>query len=267
MLLAHERGAHGVLDARATEALRGVADDVGRERSLRVDALVGAVGLRDGFGEHDVVGGDDGAALLLGDALERVVVAAAVLQVVRLHDLHVGEVGDKGGKEQREDGDEPGEALAQGGAAQDARLARRLDRRGARHLGLQAGSLVAGAEQQADDDEAREQRGAALAHEGERQAGERDEARDAADDDEGLQADGRGKADGREGGHVGLGTRRREKAADGEEHEQEYDARRAEQAHLLGDGREDEVTLHLGNESGHAATDATTKEPAVCQRV
>lgn len=193
MLLAHKGGAHRVLDASAAKTLRGVADGMGGERPLRIDALVGAIRLRNGFGEHDVVGSDDGATLLLGDALQRMVVAATVLQVIGLHDLHVGEIGDKGGKEQREDGDEPGKALAQGRAAQNARLARRLDRGSARHLGLQTGSLIASAKQQADDDEAREQRRAALAHEGKRQTRKRDKARDATDDDEGLQADGRGE--------------------------------------------------------------------------
>ena len=195
------------------------------------------------------------------------VVAATVLQVIGLHDLHVGEIGDKGGKEQREDGDEPGKALAQGRAAQNARLARRLDRGSARHLGLQTGSLIASAEQQADDDEAREQRRATLAHEGKRQARKRNKARDATDDDEGLQADGRGEADSREGRHVGFGACCGEKSAHGKEHEQEDDARCAEQAHLLGNGRENEVALHLGDESGHAPADAATEQATIGKRV
>ena len=117
MLLAYERRAHRVLDTGAAIALRGIADDMSCQGTLRIDALVSAVGLRDRLGEYDVVGGDDGTTLLLGNALQRMVVAAAVLQVVRLHDLHVGEVGDESGEKQGEDGDEPGEAFAQGGAA------------------------------------------------------------------------------------------------------------------------------------------------------
>ena len=102
-----------------------------------------------------------------------------------------------------------------------------------------------------------------MAHEGEREARERDKARDATDNDEGLQADGRGETDGREGRHVRLGTCCSEKAAYGKEHEQKDNTRCTEQAHLLGDGRENEVTFHLGNEGGHATANAATKQAAI----
>ena len=58
------------------------------------------------------------------------------------------------------------------------------------HLGFDAGCLVADAQKQCERDEPGEQRRAALAYEGERQARQGDELGDAADDDERLQDDG-----------------------------------------------------------------------------
>ena len=208
-------------------------------------------------------------------------------------DLHVvGEVGDKYGKEQGEYGDERRDALPEGDPAQDARLgalgleaaadvaavddfgrmgavlrerahARRPEVGRRLEEGLATRALVAGAEEQADDDEAREQRAAALAHEGEGDARERQEFGHAAHDEEGLEADDAREANGREGGGVGLGARGRGETADAEEHEEDDDGRAAEKARLLGDGREDEVGLDDGDERRHALSDARAREAAV----
>ena len=87
----------------------------------------------------------------------------------------------------------------------------------ARELDVAAGRLIAGAHEERDDDEARQQRGAALAHEGQGHAGEGHQAGDAAHDEEGLERDGRGEAARDERGKVGLGACGDGEAAHGEE--------------------------------------------------
>ena len=73
------------------------------------------------------------------------------------------------------------------------------------------------------------------------------EARDAADDDEGLQHDDGGEAHGGERADVGFRPGRCDDAADGEAQIQQQHTGRAEQARLLGDDREDEVALGDGD--------------------
>lgn len=75
---------------------------------------------------------------------------------------------------------------------------------GAGKLGLASGRLVTGAQKECDDDKARQQRGAALAHKGQGDAGQRDQAGYAANDQEGLEADGGRKARGTKGCEVGF---------------------------------------------------------------
>ena len=134
---------------------------------------------------------------------------------------------------------------------------------GALDFGLFARALMAAAQKEADGDEACKQGCATLAHEGQRDARERDEAHDTARDEERLQGDGGGEAHRHEGGEVGACTGCREQAAHGKQDEQENDGGRAQKAHLLGDGGEDEVALHDGNHRGHSLTDACAHEVAV----
>ena len=115
------------------------------------------------------------------------------------------------------------------------------------HLRAHARGLVARAQQEAHDDEAAQKRGATLADEGKGEAGQRDEARDAAHDDERLQHDHARQAHGHEAGHVGLRARRGQEAADGEAQEQQQHAGGAQKADFLGDVGEDEVAFHDGD--------------------
>ena len=76
---------------------------------------------------------------------------------------------------------------------------------GAHHLGLLPRGRVSRAQQQTQEDEVSQDRGAAVADEGERDAGEGDEPRDATDDDERLQREDPDESGGGEGGHVVCG--------------------------------------------------------------
>ena len=134
-----------------------------------------------------------------------------------------------------------------------------------RELGFAARGLIAGAQQKRNDDEARQQRGATLAHEGQGDAGKGDEAGDAADDEERLEGDCRGKAAGAKCGEVGLGAGGGGEAAHGEQHEQEQYRGAAQKAHLLTDGGEDEVGLDDGDQRGHALANTRAHQAAICQ--
>ena len=204
--------------------------------------------------------------------------------------LQVGEVGDKRRKEHRKGCDERGEPLAQGHAAKDAGFlalhlkagagVRAVDKggrlgaqqryaadaalgRAGHKLCLAARALVASAQEQAHDDEAREKRAAALAHEGKRHAREGQKLGDAGNDEERLEADDRGETHRGKGGRVGLGACRGGKAAHAEEHVEDDDGAGAQKAHFLGDGREEEVTLDKGDEGGHALANAAAHQVAV----
>ena len=131
---------------------------------------------------------------------------------------------------------------------------------------LGAGALVAGAQQQGERDEGREQRRAAVAHEGQRDAGQRDEPRDAADDDERLQRDRRDEADRGERRHVGLRARSGREAADREHEEAQHDRRRAEQPELLADRREDEVGRDERDARGQPLPEPDADQPARRER-
>ena len=174
---------HGGLDAGGA-VLRGeVAHRVRGQRALRVGAHEGAIGLLQRLGKRHAVGREDGATLHVLALLDGVVVVGQLLVVVGLDHLDVGEVGDEQRKEQREEGHERREAVAQGHAAQDAALHRAQREAAAGVLALHhgrgaggaakheaagpvgavaggqhvsAGALVAAAQQQAHDDEARE---------------------------------------------------------------------------------------------------------------
>ena len=63
--------------------------------------------------------------------------------------------------------------------------------------------------------------------------------------------------------HVAFGPRRRHEPADGEAQVQKQHARRAQKPRLFGDGGEDEVVFHVGDDVGHAAPDADAEQVAV----
>ena len=134
---------------------------------------------------------------------------------------------------------------------------------GAGHLGAYARALVAAAHEETHRYEAGQERRAALADEGEREARERDEPRHAAHDDERLEHDHGGEAHGHERADVALRARRRHEAADGQAQEQQQHAGRAQKADLFCDGREDEVALNDGDLFGQAAPDADAEQVAV----
>ena len=150
------------------------------------------------------------------------VVGRHILIVLGLDDLDIGEVADKDGEQRRESKHGTSQTVGKCNAAEHAGLWRveqatthartrrvvavavgrcvgktRTGRgsggcdliigdgghgAGAGELGFASGCLVAGAQQQRDDDKARQQRGAALAHKGQGDAGQRDQAGYAAND-------------------------------------------------------------------------------------
>ena len=137
---------------------------------------------------------------------------------------------------------------------------------GAGKLGLASGRLVTGAQQERDDDKARQQRGAALAHKGQGDAGQRDQAGNAAHDQKGLEADGCRKTGGAKGGKVGFSAGSCGQAANGKEHKQDEHGAAAQESHLLADGREDKVGLDDRDVVGHAVADANTDQAAIGKR-
>ena len=290
--MARERLVHGRLDAAGTVLGGEVAHGVRGDVSLRVRARIRAVGLLDGLRERRPIRRDDGTALDLRALRDGVVVVGERLVVVCLEDLNVGEVGHQQGKHHREHGHERHEPVAEGHAAQDAGLrgvkptARacmgtvhhgghglldlrlRSNAAGALlDLGLAARSLVAGLQQQPDDDEAGQKRAAALTHERERDARERQQFGDAAHDEKRLHRDCGREANRGERGYVGLCARGRGQPAHGKQHVADEHGGRAKEAHLFSDGREDEVALDDGNELGKALADAGAHEAAVRERV
>ena len=279
-----ERVVLRVLDAHGAVLLGVVAHHVCGEVAVGVGAGVRTIGLLDGLGERQAIRGDDRAALDEARLVDGVVVARHVLILGRLDHLDIGDVADEHGEQRGEQEHGAGQAVGERHAAEQAALG--CVEGGAAHVGAThggavagggqvgarvgdfgraAGCLVTGAQQQGDDHEAREQGGAALAHEGQGHAGERDELGHAAHDGEGLEGDGRGEAGGGEGRQVGLGTRGGGEAADREQHEQQQHGGAAEQAHLLADRGEDHIGGHDGDDVGHALADADAREAAVCQ--
>ena len=123
--------------------------------------------------------------------------------------------------------------------------------------------MVACAQQEAQDDEACQQRRAALAYEGQGKAGKRDKARNAAHDDECLQDDNCREAHCHERAYVALRAHRDKDAADGKAQVQKQHARRAQKARLFGDGAEDEVGFDDRDLVGHTVADAHAEQAAV----
>ena len=274
--------------------------------AVGVGAGVGAVLLLQRLGQRHAIGRDDGAALDVLGAGDGVVVGWHVLIVLGLDDLDIGEVADKDGEQRRKGEHGAGQAVGECHAAEHAgfgrveqaaaharagRVAAAAIRRrggkartgrgcggcdlvvgdgrhgaGAGEFGLASGCLVTGAQQQCDDDKARQQRGAALAHKGQGNAGQRDQTGHAAHNQESLEADGGRKARGAKSGKVGLGAGGCGQAANGKEHKQDEHGAAAQKAHLLADGREDKVGLDDGDVVGHPVADANTDQTAIGKR-
>ena len=89
---------------------------------------------------------------------------------------------------------------------------------------------------------------AAVAHERKRDPGQRDDADDAADDDERLQHEAEGEADGEQLREAVLGDHRDAEAAQREHHVDEQEGGDADQPELLAERGEDEVGLEVGDE-------------------
>ena len=122
--------------------------------------------------------------------------------------------------------------------------------------------LVGHAQEQREDDEVGDERRAAVRHERQRDAGERDHPRDAADDDERLEAEDRGEARGEElRERAGRLDRDAEPAPD-DEQEADDERDRADEAELLADGGEDEVGRRVGDAIGDAEADALAVDAA-----
>ena len=154
VLLAAQGVVVGGLDAGGAEALGGVAHDVRRQLAGGVFALVGAVLLAHRCGEYRAVGSGDGAPLHAGLFRDGVVVRRHALVFRRLDDHEVGEVGHEHCEQHREDDHGAGESLAQRHASQHGVRPVGADGPGLAHFGIDAGALVAAAQQAADDDEA-----------------------------------------------------------------------------------------------------------------
>ena len=102
---------------------------------------------------------------------------------------------------------------------------------------------VAGAQQQGQQHEVGHDGTASVAHEGQRDAGERDELDDAPQDEEGLQAEDAGEAGRQETGEVVPCPSRDAETTAQEDEVEEDDADGSYQPQLLPDGGEDEVGL------------------------
>ena len=68
------------------------------EVSVGIGTRIGSVGVLDRFGKRHAIGGDDGAALDIGGAHDRVVVAGHALDVLGLEHLEIGEIANEDGK-------------------------------------------------------------------------------------------------------------------------------------------------------------------------
>ena len=242
-----------------------------RKIARRVDARVCAVIVLDALREDGSVVGGDGAALSLRLACHGVVVRRHVLVVACLHDHDQREVCHERREHEREHDHGVREALAERDAPEHT--VRADDGRGVHDLGGRAGALVAAAQEESDNNERGEQRRAALADEGERDAGKGDEPGDAADDDERLEHDDRGEARADKRAHVGFRARCGHEAANREAQVQKQQACRTQKPCLLADGREDEVAFH-DRDAGdavaaacHAAPDSRAEQVAVGKRI
>ena len=136
-----------------------------------------------------------------------------------------------------------------------------------------APGAVGDEQQQREQDEVRDDRRPAVGDERQRDAGQRDELRDAADDDEDLQREHGGQA-GRE--QLGERVRRDHRGLEAALDDQQVDEQHrgaAEQPELVDDDREDEVRVRRGQDRRRVAelddrlAEALAEQPAVGLRV
>ena len=95
------------------------------------------------------------------------------------------------------------------------------------------------------------------------EAGERDETRDSADDDEALQRDREAHSDGEESAEPVAGGGGDLHAALEEEDVQQQEGEQPDQAELLTQGREDEVGVRVGDHMRSPFAESVADEPAV----
>ncbi len=129
------------------------------------------------------------------------------------------------------------------------------------------GRRVRQADQEREQHVVGDERRAAVADERQRDAGERHHLDDAADDDESLDADDRGEADGEQLLEGPVGAQGDAQAGTDDQDERHQHGGRADEAPLLADGGEDEVVLRLGDLTGVAASEAGAGQPAVGETV
>ena len=99
-----------------------------------------------------------------------------------------------------------------------------------------------------EEDEVRDDARPAVGDERQRDPGQRDDAQDAAHDDERLQGEAEGEAGREELREAVLRLQRDAHAADHEDHEDEQQRGRADEPELLRDRRVDEVRAQVGDE-------------------
>ena len=102
--------------------------------------------------------------------------------------------------------------------------------------------------QAGEDEEVRDDRRAAVGHEGQRDPGQRDDPQDAPDDDERLQREAEGEPGGEQLREAVVGLQRDLHPAGDEEHEDEQQSGDADEAELLGERRVDEVGVDEGDQ-------------------
>src|SRR5439155_21477962 len=99
-----------------------------------------------------------------------------------------------------------------------------------------------------EQDEVRDDARSSLAHEGQGDPGERNDAQDAAEDDERLEREAERETDREQLREAVLRQQRDPKAAQAEEHVEEQERRRSHEPELLRERRVDEVGVQLRNQ-------------------
>ena len=258
---AGELVAVGRLEAGRPEVEVEVAGDVPEQLALRVLPLeLERVVRLGGAGQHRAVGADDrapGTAELLDDLAG---VAGVVVELLLADDLDVVELHEQ----DREAGDERDAEPADLAVHPAAFVLARPDR--AARL-LTTVGLVRDAHEQGEQHVVGDERRPAVGDERQRHPRQREDPGDPGDDDEGLDADQRGQTGGQQLVERRLGLDGDPQA--GPDHQQERDEHRgaADQAELLGDRREDEVVLHLGDAVGGAEAQTAPGDAAPRHRV
>ncbi len=233
-----ERVVEGGFDARASVREAVVAHGVSGEGALWVAAGV-HFALGDRLGQDHGVRGHDRAARRADLIGEPPGVGGMVVQVTRYHHLQVGEVHHESSQKYAHHGRYGGEPPGKGHPAQDPAVPRE-----AHYLCGSPRAGVPGAQQQTQKHEVREHRRAAVAHKGQRDAGERDETGHASHDHERLQSQRGNESRSRERRHVGACAGRGGESPHTEQQVHDDQCRPAEQPGLLCSCGDDGVGLH-----------------------